>query len=227
MAERREFTGIHRKRQASLRDRIRSATFRAMELVWIFADESCLGNQFTDRDSPGGAAGLVELWRDDKVVRRDYWASEPATTNNRMALRGARDLLDALRRPCRVIFTSDSQYLVTGMREWIHGWAARGWKRKNGAIENVELWRALAAAAARHQVDWRWVRGHAGHPQNEYVNMLAIRAAREQSASGGLVESKFGEWLETQREKYQRYMDFFEMMPPEETEFRAARKPVS
>jgi ribonuclease HI len=197
-----------------------------MDLVYIYADESCLGNQFTDRDSPGGAGGLVELWRSDGCVRRDYWASEAATTNNRMALRGATELLAALRRPCRIVFTSDSQYLVTGMREWIHGWGARGWKRKTGAIENVELWRALASAAQRHQIDWRWVRGHAGHPQNEYVDELAVRAAKELSSSGGLIESKFVEWLQGHREKKQKYMDFFESEPPaDETAFRAARTP--
>jgi ribonuclease HI len=197
-----------------------------MDLVYIYADESCLGNQYRDRDSPGGAAGLVELWRSEGCVRRDYWSSEAATTNNRMALRGAIELLAALRRPCRIVFTSDSQYLVTGMREWIHGWAARGWKRKTGAIENVELWRELSAAAGRHEIDWRWVRGHAGHPQNEYVNDLAVAAAKKLSSSGGLVESKFVEWLQGHREKKQRYMDFFESEPPAgETAFRAARTP--
>ncbi|CAN5838781.1 ribonuclease HI [soil metagenome] len=196
-----------------------------MEIVHVFADESCLGNQYTDRDSPGGAGGLVEYWRDDHWIRRDYWASEPATTNNRMALSGARDLLHALRKPCRVIFTSDSQYLVTGMREWIHGWARRGWKRKAGAIENVELWRQLARAAARHEVDWRWVRGHAGHPQNEYVNFLATRAAKEQDESGGLVESRFVDWIEEQRAKRQQYMDFIEMAAPESSPFRASTPP--
>jgi ribonuclease HI len=197
-----------------------------MDLVHIYADESCLGNQFTDRDSPGGAGGLMELWRDDAWIRRDYWSSAPGTTNNRMALIGARDLLLALRRPCRVIFTSDSQYLVTGMREWIHGWARRGWKRKAGPIENVELWRELAAAAARHEVDWRWVRGHAGHAQNEYVNDLAIRAAKEQTASGGLVDSRFIQWLEEQREKRQQYLDFFETAaPPADDVFKASTRP--
>jgi ribonuclease HI len=196
-----------------------------MDLVHIYADESCLGNQFTDRDSPGGAGGLVELWRSEGCVRRDYWASEAATTNNRMALRGATELLAALRRPCRIVFTSDSQYLVTGMREWIHGWAARGWKRKTGAIENVELWRELASAAQRHEIDWRWVRGHAGHPQNEYVNDLAVAAAKKLSSSGGLVESKFVEWLQGHREKKQRYMDFFESVAPEKGGFRPARTP--
>jgi ribonuclease HI len=197
-----------------------------MDLVYVYADESCLGNQFTDRPRPGGAGGLVEFWQRDAWVRRDYWASEPATTNNRMALRGASGLLDALTRPCRVIFTSDSQYLIKGMGEWIYGWAKRGWKRKGGDIENVELWQSLARAASRHEIEWRWVRGHAGHAQNEYANDLAVLAAREQSASGGLVESRFGEWLEHHREARQRYMDFFEMAPPPDDEvFRAAKRP--
>jgi ribonuclease HI len=196
-----------------------------MDLVYIYADESCLGNQFTDRDSPGGTAGLVELWREDRWLRRDYWASEPGTTNNRMALHGARELLDLLRRPCRVVFTSDSQYLVTGMREWIHGWARRGWKRKAGPIENVEYWQNLARAASRHEIQWRWVRGHAGHPQNEYANDLAIRAARTQTTSGGFVPSGFLQWLDEQREKRQRYMDFYEMAAPATASFAAGSKP--
>jgi ribonuclease HI len=196
-----------------------------MDLVYIYADESCLGNQFKDRDSPGGTAGMVELWRDGCWIRRDYWSSAPGTTNNRMALVGAAALLDAMTRPCRVVFTSDSQYLVTGMKEWIHGWAKRGWKRKTGAIENVELWQGLARSAARHEVQWRWVRGHAGHPQNEYANHLATRAAKKQDASGGLAESGFVGWLEEQREKRQQFMDFTESAPPPAEEFRASPRP--
>lgn len=195
-------------------------------LIYIYADESCLGNQFTDRDSPGGAAGMIEHWRSDHWERRDYWIAEPSTTNNRMALRSAIEGLGALRTPCRVVFTSDSSYLVKGMREWVHGWIRRGWKRKGGAVENVELWKQLVDVAARHEVDWRWVRGHAGHPQNEYANMLAIRAAKTQRDSGGLVPSGFEEWLAEEREKYQRYMDFFEFQPPAEDErFQPASSP--
>jgi ribonuclease HI len=182
--------------------------------VYIYADESCLGNQYKDRDSPGGAAGLVELWREDRWARRDYWISESGTTNNRMALRSAIEGLNALRRPCAVVFTSDSQYLVKGMREWLAGWIRRGWKRAAGPIENEELWRQLADAAARHEVDWRWVRGHAGHPQNEYANDLAIAAAKTLTASDGLQPSGFPAWLEQQREKRGRYFDFIESAPP-------------
>jgi ribonuclease HI len=188
-------------------------------LVYIHADESCLGVQFTDRDSPGGAAGMVEFWKGGLWTRRDFWLSEPATTNNRMALRGAAELLDQLRESCRVLFTSDSQYLVRGMSEWVPQWKRLGWRRKAGAIENLELWKALDHAAAQHDVKWRWVRGHAGNPYNEYVNFLAVRAARKQLASNGLVESAFTEWLEEQREKYNRFTDFLEAAAPDPADF--------
>jgi ribonuclease HI len=180
----------------------------------IHADESCLGNQFVDRDNPGGAAGLVEHWRGDHWERRDFWLSEPGTTNNRMAIRSAIEGLSALKVPCRVRFVSDSQYLVKGMSEWIEGWKRRGWKRKAGPIENVELWQELDRAASRHEVTWAWVKGHAGHPRNEYVNDLAVQAAKEQTHSGGLVPSGFQVWLEEQRDKRGRYMDFMEFAPP-------------
>ncbi|HEV2131283.1 MAG TPA: RNase H family protein, partial [Longimicrobiaceae bacterium] len=102
-------------------------------LVLIYADESCLGNQFLGRARPGGAGGVVEHFSDSRGwVRRDFWLSEPDTTNNRMAIRSALFPLRALRRPSRVVFTSDSRYLVDGMMQWIHGWAARGWRRKGG-----------------------------------------------------------------------------------------------
>ncbi len=187
-------------------------------MIHIYADESCLGVQFKKKDSPGGAAGLVEYWKDGAWVRRDYWVSEPGTTNNRMAIRSATEGLAALKQPCRVVFTSDSQYLVKGMREWIQGWVRRGWMRKAGPVENADLWKALLPVARRHEIDWRWVRGHAGHPQNEYADHLATRAAREQDRSQGMVESGFDAWLQDQREKKERFMDFFEFQPPPEDE---------
>ncbi len=186
-------------------------------LVYIYADESCLGNQFQDRDSPGGAAALFEIWQKQSWQRRDLYLSEPRTTNNRMALAGAAAALDALRRPCRVIFTSDSQYLVKGMREWVPAWIRRDWRRKTGPVENMELWQALLRSATPHRVDWRWVRGHAGHPQNEYANDLAVNAARQQTRSPGLVDSGFDAWLEAERER-DRYWDFIEHAPPPEDE---------
>src|SRR5690606_39206159 len=148
-------------------------------------------------------------------VRRDYWLSEPATTNNRMAIRSAIEGLRALRVPCRVVFVSDSEYLVKGMREWVPVWRQRGWRRKTGPVENEDLWRQLVDVAAAHDVEWRWVRGHAGHPRNEYANALAIRAAKKQDSSDGLQPSGFEEWLEEQRARG-RYLDFFEIAPHED-----------
>jgi ribonuclease HI len=184
--------------------------------VFIHADESCLGNQFQDRASPGGAAGLVEYWTGEAWERRDYWISEPGTTNNRMALRSAIEPLRAMKRPSRIRFVSDSQYLVKGMTEWLPGWKARGWKRRGGAIENLELWKALDREAARHEVTWVWVRGHAGNPRNEYAHHLAMEAARKQTSSGGLRPSGFQEWLERERDEKERYLDFYEFAPPGE-----------
>jgi ribonuclease HI len=175
-------------------------------LVAVYADESCLGNG-KQGDNPGGAGVLVEYrLRDGLVVRRDLWVSEPATTNNRMALRSAVEAFTALSRKggrFRVVFTSDSRYLVDGMTSWVHGWARKGWRRAGGPIENLALWHDAIRAAAPHQVEWRWVRGHAGHPQNEYANHLATRAAAQRSQSDGLVESEFDAWLAAQRAKGQ------------------------
>jgi len=179
----------------------------------MHADESCLGNQNQKRSRPGGAGGLVEIWREGAWERRDYWLSEADTTNNRMALRSAIEPLRALKRRCRIIFTSDSQYLVKGINEWRHGWKRAHWRRKGGPIKNVDLWKTLDAAVARHDLTARWVRGHDGHPENEYVDFLATRAAAEQTASGGLVESGFATWLEEQREKG-RFLDYMEFAAP-------------
>lgn len=171
-----------------------------LPLVAIYADESCLGNG-REGDNPGGAGALLECRRRDGAIeRRDLWVSEPATTNNRMALRSVIESFRHL-KPSRAVFTSDSRYLIDGLTEWVFGWAARGWKRKGGAIENLELWgQAIEAVSeGRHHVAWRWVRGHNGHPQNEYANHLATRAAADQSASDGIVPSEFDTWLGTQR----------------------------
>lgn len=176
-----------------------------LPLIAIFADESCLGNG-RDGDNPGGAAGVIEYVNaaTERLTRWDYWISEPATTNNRMALRSAIEAFRAISRKgahFRVLFTSDSQYLVKGMSEWVYGWIARGWRRKDGVIENLDLWQEAVDAVRGHQVQWQWVRGHEGHPQNEYANDLAVRAAKEQSDSGGVVSSGFDEWLASMRAK--------------------------
>ncbi len=174
-----------------------------LPLVAIYADESCLGNG-REGENPGGAAGVIEHVNlaTERLTRWDYWISEPGTTNNRMALRSAIEAFKVIGRKggrFRVVFTSDSQYLVKGMTEWVHGWAGRGWRRREGAIENLMLWRELVDAALPHRVQWQWVRGHNGHPQNEYANDLAVAAARGQLDSGGAQTSGFDEWLAEQR----------------------------
>lgn len=168
-------------------------------LVAIYADESCLGNG-REGENPGGVGVLLEFRQREAepLVRRDLWISEPATTNNRMALRSVIESMTALSRKgrrFRVSFTTDSRYIIDGMTTWVHDWARRGWTRKSGPIENLELWRQAVEAAAAHSVFWRWVRGHAGHAQNEYANDLAVRAAGAQTTSGGLIESGFDAWL--------------------------------
>ena len=167
-------------------------------LVAVYADESCLGNG-REGENPGGAGVIVEISQRGKLVRRDLWVSEPATTNNRMALRSVIETFKALGRKgssLRVVFTTDSRYIVDGMNSWVHSWEKRGWRRRTGDIENLELWHEAMRAVGDQWVQWRWVRGHAGHPQNEYANDLAVRAAELQHKSGGLVESGFDAWLE-------------------------------
>jgi ribonuclease HI len=173
-------------------------------LAILHLDESCLGNG-REGENPGGGGGLIEARSGNgRIQRRDCYLSAPATTNNRMALAGAETalrLLGAKGVRLRVLMVSDSQYLVRGMREWVSGWAARGWRRKVGPIENLDLWQALVAAARRHDVQWTWVRGHKGHAKNEYANDLAVKAAREQLTSDGTVPSLFDEWLAAKRAK--------------------------
>ena len=121
-----------------------------------------------------------------------------------MALSGAIAALQLLSRKgarMRGLVVSDSEYLVRGMREWVPGWAARGWKRKGGPIENLELWQTLVKSAKLHDVQFTWVRGHQSHPKNIYADHLAVTAAREQTTSEGIVESGFDAWLAEQQAK--------------------------
>ena len=179
-------------------------------LVAIYADESCIGNG-REGDNPGGAAGLVEcLTPSGRLALRDYWISEPATTNNRMALRSVIEAFRALSATGRefdVVFTSDSKYIVLGMEQWMPGWRARGWKKKGGEIMNLELWKEAAEAVTGHRVRWRWVKGHNAQPQNEYANDLAMKAARTLTQSGGFQPSGFEEWLATERRKGRIHRD--------------------
>ena len=166
-------------------------------IALVHADESCLGNGL-DGFSPGGAASIVEMCSVEGVERRDMHISAPDSTNNRMALSGAIAtfaLLCQEHERLTVVYVSDSQYLIKGMNEWVPTWRARGWKRKGGTIENLNLWKKLVQVTERHRTVWRWVRGHSGHPKNEYVNDLAMKAAADQTFSEGLEKSLFDQWL--------------------------------
>ncbi len=163
----------------------------------VHLDESCLGNGRLGA-SPGGAGGLIETRTPRGLVRRDFYIHASDTTNNRMALAGGIGVLQLLagkEMRHRVLVISDSEYLVKGVREWLPGWIAKGWKRKTGEIENLELWRALAQSLPLHDTQFAWVRGHNRHPKNEYANDLAVRAARAQETSAGIITSGFGAWL--------------------------------
>ena len=136
--------------------------------VEIFTDGACSGNP-----GPGGW-GAVLRWRG---AERELSGGEPETTNNRMEMTAAIRALEALTRPAKVRLHTDSTYLRDGIMRWIHGWKAKGWKTADKKpVKNVDLWQRLEAAAALHEVEWIWVRGHAGHPENERADALA-RAA--------------------------------------------------
>ena len=135
--------------------------------VEIFTDGACFGNP-----GPGGWAAVL---RSGKAAK-ELSGGERDTTNNRMELTAALRALEALDRPCQVDLYTDSTYLARGVTEWMKGWKARGWQKKGGELKNVDLWQALDAALARHQVSWHWLRGHAGHPANERADQLARSA---------------------------------------------------
>lgn len=177
--------------------------------VVLHADESCLGNG-ADGETPGGAGALVEVESKRTIVRRDVFIAAPDTTNNRMALCGAIAALALLSQKGHrldLVYVSDSEYLVKGMNEWLPGWKARGWKRRSGKIENLELWQTLDRTVAEHHVKWEWVRGHAGDPKNEYADRLAVRAATHQLNSDGAVASEFESWL-AEQQKHDKFTDY-------------------
>lgn len=149
----------------------------ARKHVDIHTDGACLGNP-----GPGGWAALL-CWRG---VERELSGGEPATTNNRMELMAAIAALETLKEPCNVVLTTDSQYVRQGITEWMAGWIRRGWKTSGGdVVKNRDLWERLHAAAGRHAVDWRWVKGHAGHPENERVDQLArLQALKHKEYTG-------------------------------------------
>jgi ribonuclease HI len=133
--------------------------------VTIYTDGACSCNP-----GPGGWGAILTFGTTEK----ELFGGEKATTNNRMELMGAIAALESLTRPCPVVLYTDSQYVQKGIKDWIHGWKKRGWKKADGKpVINADLWRRLDLAAAPHKVDWRWVRGHSGDPMNERADGLA------------------------------------------------------
>ncbi len=136
--------------------------------VVIATDGACKGNP-----GPGGWGAILRLGATEK----ELMGAESHTTNNRMELTAAIEALTALTRPCDIILSTDSVYVRDGITKWVHGWAKRRWRTADGsAVKNVELWQALVAAAAPHKIDWRWVKGHSGDPDNERADALANAA---------------------------------------------------
>ena len=139
--------------------------------VVIYTDGACSGNP-----GPGGWGAVLISGEHE----REICGGEPATTNNRMELMAAIQALEALKRPCKVELHTDSQYVRTGIAEWLAGWKARGWKTASKSpVKNEDLWRRLDEARLRHDVDWRWVKGHAGHELNERADGLARKGLKD------------------------------------------------
>jgi len=136
-----------------------------METIEIFTDGACKGNPGT-----GGWGALMV----SGSHKKELFGGERNTTNNRMELKAVIEALSSLKRPCKIIVHTDSQYVQKGISEWIHGWKARGWKTAaKEPVKNVDLWQALDQAQSQHAIEWRWVRGHAGHEGNERADALA------------------------------------------------------
>ena len=142
-----------------------------MKEIEIHTDGACLGNP-----GPGGWAALLRY----KGHERELAGGEGHTTNNRMELMAAIMGLETLTEPCRIMLQTDSQYVRQGITEWMPAWIRRGWKTAGGdPVKNRDLWERLQAASAPHTIDWRWVKGHSGHPENERVDVLARTAAEQ------------------------------------------------
>jgi len=134
-------------------------------LVEAFTDGACRGNP-----GPGGWGVLLRAGGRERTLH----GGEAHTTNNRMEMTAAIRALEALRRPCKVRLVTDSRYLIQGIRDWLPQWKRRGWRTTDGMpVKNVDLWQRLDELAGQHQVEWCWVRGHSGHPENERADQLA------------------------------------------------------
>ncbi|NYT22179.1 ribonuclease HI [Alcaligenaceae bacterium] len=141
------------------------------KVVEIWTDGACKGNP-----GPGGWGALLRHGRHEK----EMCGGESATTNNRMELTGVIEALKALKRPCQVVVHTDSQYVQKGMNEWLPNWKRRGWRTADKKpVRNADLWQELDALVNQHQVEWRWVRGHAGDPGNERADALANLGVRK------------------------------------------------
>jgi ribonuclease HI len=148
-----------------------SAENKSFDIVQIFTDGACSGNP-----GPGGWAALLRY----NDAERALSGGEAMTTNNRMEMTAAIKALEALKRSCKVILTTDSQYMKNGITQWLKNWKKRGWvTAQKTPVKNVDLWQKLDEAASRHEVEWRWVRGHNNHAENEMVDQLARNAMKE------------------------------------------------
>ncbi len=140
-----------------------------MKQLSIFTDGSCLGNP-----GPGGYGVVMRYKQHTKEIADGFLL----TTNNRMELLAPIIALEALKVPCKIVLTSDSQYMRQGITQWIHGWKKKGWiTSSKQPVKNVDLWKRLDQASLGHEIDWRWVKGHAGHVENERCDTLARQAA--------------------------------------------------
>nr|MBL8454944.1 ribonuclease HI [Zoogloeaceae bacterium] len=150
-----------------------------MESLDIYTDGACSGNP-----GPGGWGAIMRSGGHEKEI----WGGEPHTTNNRMELTAVIQALACLKRPVAARVHTDSQYVQKGISEWIHGWKKRGWlTAAREPVKNVDLWKALDEAADTHRIDWIWVKGHAGHPENERADALARKGVDAVRASGKTV----------------------------------------
>ncbi len=141
------------------------------ERVDIFTDGACRGNP-----GPGGWGAVMRYRGNEKQL----WGGEPETTNNRMELFAVIAALQALTRPAKIRITTDSQYVKNGINQWIHNWKRNGWKTANKKpVKNMDLWRTLDELVTLHEIDWAWVKGHSGHPENELADELANRGIDE------------------------------------------------
>ena len=144
------------------------------KVVEVFTDGACRGNP-----GPGGWGALLRY----NGTERELYGYQAQSTNNQMELMAAIQALETLSRPCEVVLTTDSQYVRQGITEWMTGWKRKGWKTAAGKpVKNQELWQRLDAAAAQHKIDWRWVKGHSGHDENERVDQLANKAIDEKKS---------------------------------------------